>query len=268
MGSVNPVVLLPGALVERAEAIAEGLCASMLLGVGQFCTNPGIVLVLDDDVSARFVSQLAARAAASPRGTMLHAGIRDAFADGVRAIKALPGVKVLADGTASQGDGCGAGACVLATDDATFLAHGELAREVFGPSTLVVRCASTTALAAVVRALPGQLTATIHASAGDAGTHGDLVADLSTRAGRLVWNGFPTGVEVCHAMHHGGPYPATTDPRFTSVGTASIRRFLRPVCYQDFPQAGLPAALRDDNPLGIPRRVDGTLTRDPIPPMA
>ena len=224
MGSVNPVFVLPGALAERAETIAAGLVASTTLGVGQFCTNPGLVFTVDGDGAQRL---LEAAADADPERTE-------------------------------------AAAWVLTTDAATFAADATLAHEVFGPATLVVRAPDVDALIDLARGLDGQLTASIHATDDDLAQHGSLVLALERIAGRLVFDGYPTGVEVAHATHHGGPYPAATDVRSTSVGTAAIERFVRPVSFQDAPDAVLPPELRDDNPLGLWRLVDGQLTREAL----
>ena len=156
------------------------------------------------------------------------------------------------------------GPSLLAVDGEGLLRAPELAHEMFGPATMVVRYANRTDLMTLARGLEGQLTATLHATEGDMAEFADLVAVLEQKAGRLIVNGFPTGVEVCHAMVHGGPYPATSDSRTTSVGTQAIFRFARPVCYQDFPQSTLPEELKDENPLGIWRMVDGAMTREPV----
>jgi NADP-dependent aldehyde dehydrogenase len=172
------------------------------------------------------------------------------------------GVHDLAAGMAGASDsGCFGRATLLATSAELFLRNPDVHEEVFGPAGVIVRCRNEVELHDAVKALRGQLTAGIHCAAGELDDHGDLVELLTARAGRVLVNGFPTGVEVCDAMVHGGPFPASTDSRFTSVGTNAVKRFLRPVCYQNFPEALLPAALRDANPWGINRLVDGALTR-------
>lgn len=266
MGSTNPLFLLPGALAERGAAIAEGLAGSVTLGVGQFCTNPGLVFALDDPATDALVDALAERFGdtddVGAEGTMLHGGIRQGFDAAVEKVSSIDGVTVLARGEA-EGP-CGARPVLLTTDAATFEAHDALGDEVFGPATIVVRCADAEELLEVAEGLSGQLTAGIHRAAdgGDDALARRLLPILRELAGRVLFDGFPTGVEVCHAMQHGGPYPSTTDARTTSVGTAAIERWLRPVAYQNCPEAFLPAELRDVPPEPLWRLVDGEPTRD------
>ncbi|WP_437713038.1 aldehyde dehydrogenase (NADP(+)) [Sorangium sp. So ce448] len=255
MSSINPLVVLPGALRERRDAIAEGLASSCSLGVGQFCTKPGLVLGLASPEWDAFSRSVADRARAVTPGVMLHAGIQQSFD---RSVRELKGVEWLTD----------TGARVARVSAADFAREPHLAHEIFGPYTLLVTASDRGELLQLLGALEGQLTATLHGTADDLAAAQDLVDVLSRVAGRLVFNGYPTGVEVSHAMHHGGPYPASSDARFTSVGTAAIFRFARPVCYQSCPTALLPLELRDENPLGISRLVDGRATRDPIAPRA
>ena len=263
MGSVNPVFVLPGALQERADAIAEGLKGSATLGVGQFCTQPGVVLGLADKTMDGFVEKFTGLMSQVAPGTMLHAGILKTYEEGTRTFSSIGGVKVAAKSSAAaDSQKTQASAAVFTTDDATFLKEERLREEVFGPSTLVVRCGSRDALEKAARAMEGNLTATIHGTPADLKEYASLVSILETKVGRLVFNGFPTGVEVCASMHHGGPWPATTFPNYTSVGTAAILRFGRPICYQSFPQDALPEELKDGNPRKIRRTVDGVLTRD------
>ena len=265
MGSVNPVFVLPGALAERAEAIAEGLVASATLGVGQFCTNPGLVITVDGAHTQRFLDAAARAVAAVAPATMLYPGVCRTFRAGVELLASMPGVEVVGrSSTEADPASNDSGAWVLTTDAATFRSDRRLAEEVFGPSTLVVRARDVDELVALARELDGQLTTSVHATSSDLAASPELVSALERLAGRIVFGAFPTGVEVTHAMHHGGPYPATTDARSTSVGTAAIERFVRPVTYQDAPQSALPPELRDDNPLGIWRLVDGQLTRDAV----
>lgn len=262
MGSVNPVFVLPGALQERGEEIAKGLAGSATLGVGQFCTQPGAVLGVAGSPLDRFVDAFCANMKAVAPGTMLHAGILKTYEEGVKACSSTGGVTVAAKAEAAADAGKTQGAAaVLATDDATFFREPRLREEVFGPSTLVVRCGTREALEKAARELDGHLTATIHGTPADLREYASLVATLETKVGRLIFNGFPTGVEVCPSMHHGGPWPATTYPIFTSVGTAAIERFARPVAYQGFPDASLPEELREANPLKILRIVDGKHVR-------
>ncbi|MBV8857962.1 MAG: aldehyde dehydrogenase (NADP(+)) [Acidobacteria bacterium] len=260
MGSVNPVFVLPGALRERGAEFAEGLKQSVTLGTGQFCTNPGLVVGVQGEAFGKFLDKTDELFAAAPPGTMLNAGIRRGYEEGVERLQRI--VKRKAGGAAADASRTQAAACVFSTDAATFLDKRELGEEVFGPSTLVVGCQSVEELRRVAEGLEGALTATIHGTPEDLREYAWLVRVLEQKAGRLVFNGFPTGVEVCAAMQHGGPYPATTDARTTSVGTAAIKRFARPVCYQNFPQEALPPELRDANPRRLWRLVDNRWTKD------
>jgi alpha-ketoglutaric semialdehyde dehydrogenase len=261
MGSINPVFVLPGALAARGAEIAQAYVQSVTLGVGQFCTNPGVAFGLAGATLDRFVQETADRVAQAPAATMLHAGIADRFRSGVDGWGRVEGVKAIARST-GEAAGAQAAAVVFATDAARFLEDARLQEEIFGPATLVVACDTRERLYEVARRLSGQLTVTLHATPEDVAAYGDLVAILREKAGRLVMNAFPTGVEVSPAMQHGGPYPATTDARFTSVGTAAILRFARPVCYQGFPAEWLPAELQDGNPRKIWRTVNGERTKE------
>ncbi len=265
MGSSNPVFLLPGALQERGEAIARGFAASVTLGSGQFCTNPGLAVLVDAPASNAFLKAAGDLLAGAAAGTMVHAGIKSSYDQSVAEAARTQGVAIAAR---SQAAGAHpeteARAALLLTDARTFLANPRLSSEIYGPATIAVRCASRPEMLQLARALHGHLTATVHGTDRDLEEFPELVAVLRRKAGRLVFNGFPTGVEVSHAMHHGGPYPASTDPRETSVGSAAILRFARPVCYQDFPPSALPEELRNENPRGIWRMIDGDLTKDPV----
>lgn len=258
MGSINPVFLLPGALKQNAESIAAGLHGSVTLGVGQFCTNPGLVFVENNEAARVFRQKLESLMSATAPGTMLTADLCAAYRHGVENFSKVSGVTRAAGANAEPGAGkAQAGAALFVTRAETFLASHDLMEEVFGPCTLVVECTSRDQMLAAAAKLEGQLTATIHGTPEELAAHRDLIAILETKAGRLVFNAFPTGVEVCHAMTHGGPYPATADGRSTSVGTRAIVRFARPVCFQNFPDAALPDELKAANPLGLWRLVDG-----------
>jgi NADP-dependent aldehyde dehydrogenase len=260
MGSINPVFVLGEALAQRAEDIATGLHGSVTLGVGQFCTNPGLVLVQTGDAARSFLAKLGQLMNATPPGTMLTAGLCAAYRSGVKKFSQLAGVRCLVQAAADAGPGqAQAGAALFATDATTFLGNHDLMAEVFGPATLVVECADAAQMLAVAERLEGQLTATLHATPEELQQNSALVAAVVSKAGRVVFNGFPTGVEVAHAMTHGGPYPATSDGRSTSVGTRAIERFLRPVSFQNFPAAALPPELQEENPLRLPRLVDGVV---------
>lgn len=257
MSSINPVILLPAALKARAEKIAPDFVAALTLGAGQFCTNPGLILAIDGPELDAFVTAAGQAVAAAPASVMLTPGICKAFAHGVAALAEDPQVTTVARGQTGQGHTGQAGLFSVAAS--AFLANPHLHEEVFGAASLVVRCADQAELAAVIDALEGQLTIALHLEDGDHAIAGALLPALELKAGRILINGFGTGVEVAHAMVHGGPFPATSDAKATSVGTLAIARFLRPVSYQNLPEALLPAELRTDNPLGIARRVDGKM---------
>jgi NADP-dependent aldehyde dehydrogenase len=264
MGSANPLVVLPEALSTRGEAIAKGLFGSFTMGVGQFCTKPGLVYVprnAEGDALAARLVELVKDAAAAP---MLTERISKSFCAGVAERKGNGAVELLAEGGATDASGAYAAAALFEVNGATLLREPELAHELFGPGTLLVRYEDRDELLALARALEGQLTASVHGTDADLAEWGELLAVLERKAGRLIVNGYPTGVEVCDAMVHGGPYPATSDGRTTSVGSQAIYRFARPVCYQDAPQGALPEELKDANPLGILRMVDGAFTREPV----
>jgi NADP-dependent aldehyde dehydrogenase len=253
LGSINPVVVSPGAVRERAGELVRGYVGSFSLGIGQFCTKPGLLLLPRGHDMEEL---LAEEVRVATGGRMLTPGISDAFARGLAQFEGLPGVRRLATGA---GEG-GAVPTLFALDAPTFLAHADaLLTECFGPSSLVVEYDGQAQLEQVVDVLTGSLTATVHGSESEAAELEPLVRRLHERAGRVIWNGWPTGVAVAWAMHHGGPWPATVGSVHTSVGATAVRRFQRPVCYQDAPAAVLPAALRDGNPLGVPRRIDGRM---------
>lgn len=261
MGSINPIVILPGAAARRTEGLAEGLVNSVTLGSGQFCTNPGLILMLDDASTRPFIEVVKEKMAARAPGVLLNEAIERGLAATVARTQARGTVETLTGGTVVEGEACCYANTVLETSGEAFIADAGLQVEHFGPVTLFAVCASREELEAAVRTLHGNLTATIHAEVDEIEVAEALFSLLRERAGRLIWNGFPTGVEVVHAMQHGGPYPATTAPWTTSVGMTAIRRFLRPVAYQNMPDALLPDALKNSNPLGIWRIVNGEMTR-------
>jgi len=254
MGSTNPVFIFPAAMQQRGQQIAEGLAGSVRLGVGQFCTCPGVVVILSDENTASFKDELRQALCDEPVGTMLHKGIHGGYENAVDQLSARNGVKVIARGPAGD-DVCGVGASLLQVDFKNFIADPAMQGEVFGPATLLVECHSLEEINDVARALEGQLTATVHATEDEIAELSSLLHLLEDRVGRLVFNDFPTGVEVGESMQHGGPWPATTDSRWTSVGAAAIQRFLRPVCWQGFPDGALPEELRS-GAVGM-RRIDG-----------
>lgn len=256
MGSMNPVFVLSGALAARGESIAERLAASSLLAMGQFCTSPGMVVFADGPGADAFAAALRQRIAGAAGGPTVHPTIRAGYEQALAEVTAVPGVR--RDQAQSPGPAA-SGVCptLLAADARLVLATPRLRSEIYGPAVLAVRCRDAAEMLAVARSLHGHLTATVHGEPADFLQQPELIAALRQRVGRLIANGVPTGVEVCPAMVHGGPWPAASDPRFTAVGTASIRRWLRPACWQDWPHDLLPLELRDDNPLGIVRLVDG-----------
>ena len=263
MSSTNPVFILPGALRERAETIAAGLHASFTLGAGQFCTKPGLVFLPRGEMGQGLVGKVQDLVRQSAQFQLLTPGIRSSYRSAIAKRKQDTAVRSVADASALLAESeIPVGAVLFETDAAAFLKDSVLAGEIFGPTTLLVRHSSREQLLEIARGLDGHLTATIHGTEDDLRDFSDLIAILETKVGRLVLNGFPTGVEVSHAMVHGGPYPATSDGRFTSVGSQAIFRFARPVCYQGFPDHALPEELRDSNPLGIWRMLDGQMTHE------
>ena len=259
MGSTNPVFILPGALKKNGPAIAENLVQSFTLGVGQFCTCPGIAIGCQSDEWKAFVDKAASLTKTVTPGVMLHRGIREKFKSGADQFAGTAGVDVAGKSAAETAGR--AGAVVFATDAKTFRQQPVLSEEVFGPSTLLVGCGSPEEMEQIARGLHGQLTVTVHGTEEDLARYKNLIAVLRQKAGRLIFNGFPTGVEVCAAMQHGGPYPATTDSRTTSVGAYAIKRFARPVAFQNFPDAVLPAELQNKNSRNLWRLVDNQLTK-------
>ena len=258
MSSVNPVVLLEGALTSRGDTIVTGLLGSCTLGVGQFCTQPGLILLTRSPVAEAFATKLADAFKGAAEGVMLHAGIAKAYQSGLAARIAHKGVQVLAR-AAHSGQPNRAEPALLTVGAKEFLADPALQGEIFGPCSLVVWCDSASQLREVLTGLEGNLTATLHATDAELAANADLVAQLAELAGRVVLNGFPTGVEVSHAIVHGGPYPSLSDGRSTSVGSNAIYRFTRLVCFQSFTDSALPAELQTSNPLGILRKVDGKM---------
>ena len=262
MGSVNPVFLLPGALRERADAIAQGMKNSVTVGAGQLCTCPGMTVGIAGQHFTQFSEKLKELIAESSPATMLYPGILQSYEAGTRRLSSIAGVQTIQSAKAADQSKTEGRPAVFLTDIATFRKHPALGEELFGPSTVVVKCHSRDEMEGVARNLEGHLTATIHGTPEDLAEYASLVSILENKVGRLLFNGFPTGVEVCASMQHGGPYPATTDSRSTSVGSAAILRFARPIAYQNFPQAALPHELQNTNPGGIWRLVDGQRTKD------
>jgi NADP-dependent aldehyde dehydrogenase len=258
MSSINPVVLLPAALAARGEALGKAFVQSLTLGAGQFCTNPGLVIAHAGPELDRFVAAATTALAETQPAVMLTPGIHASYERGVEALASHPAVVQLTRGRVGEGvnQACGA---IFQTEAAAFLADRALSHEVFGSSAIVVRCRDLAEMLAVIEGLEGQLTATLQLDEADQAAAAQLLPALQRKAGRLLANGWPTGVEVTHAMVHGGPFPATSDGRSTSVGSLAMARFLRPVCYQDLPDALLPPALQAANPWKLARRLDGAI---------
>lgn len=255
MSSVNPVVLLPGALAEDAGSLGTAFVTSLTTSAGQLCTNPGLVFALGDPTEFLAAAGEAVRAA--PAAAMLTAGIQQSYVAGVDRLVDAAGVAEVAVGGSDDAIAACGRAGLFVTDGDTFLAEPVLRDEVFGATSLVVRVRDLAQLERILDTLEGQLTATVHATVADHNTVAALLPRLELLAGRVLYGGWPTGVEVGHAVVHGGPFPATSTPSTTSVGTLAIERWLRPVAYQNLPDALLPAELRDGNPLGVPRLRDG-----------
>ena len=263
MGSLNPFVLLPGALAERSEPIATGLAQSITAGVGQFCTKPGLVFVVGDAAAETFVAQLAGQMAGVPPAAMLAVEMQQNFCATTGVFQKIPGVRTrLAQSSAGF---AAMSPMLFEVDSATWREHPTLREEAFGPGALVIRCPDFTDLIETVSCAGGNLTASLHYGAEDSETDVRALAQaLEQLAGRVVFNGYPTGVEVGRAMVHGGPYPATTAPSTTSVGILAIQRFVRPVCFQNAPDALLPAELQNANPRQIWRTLNGERTKQAL----
>ena len=263
MGSINPVVLLPKALKNRAETIAQTYAGSITLGSGQFCTNPGLIIGVKSEGLTNFVNTLAKEIVKIEPSCMLHPNIAGAYETNKANAIAQSGLKVLA-GYENEVEPNFARQVVTTVEGETFLNNPTLHHEVFGPFSLVVQCQNIEQLEDVISNLEGQLTGTIISDDNEIVKHSKIVNALQNRVGRIIFNGVPTGVEVCPSMHHGGPYPASTDSRFTAVGVDSIKRFVRPFSYQDWPNELLPDALKNENPLGISRLVNNHATANKI----
>jgi alpha-ketoglutaric semialdehyde dehydrogenase len=264
MGSTNPVFILPGA-IGQYDKIATDLTASYTLGAGQMCTKPGLVFLPPENESASLIEELGKRVADLPPFTMLTAGIAAQYKRGITQRTETDGARLIAAAkNKSTEAAAGTTAALLEADAEQLLNRPELSEEVFGPETLLIRYNSREQMLEAARALEGHLTAAVLGTEEDFAAHSDLIAILERKVGRLIFNGYPTGVELGHAMVHGGPYPATSDGRSTSVGSQAIFRFARPVSYQNVPQSACPEALRDGNPLQLLRKVNGKMTREAV----
>ena len=265
MGSSNPVFLLPKALSENAPGIAQGFVGSFTLGSGQFCVKPGLVIAVDGQPLQAFIDAAKKLVEEAPAAVMLNQRICHSFHESMTDRARGKGLDVIARGkTSSDDEGFHTQVTLFATSAAHLLENPHLVEETFGPASIIIKCRDRDEMMRVARRLPGQLTTTVQGASDEFGEYAELMDQLTETSGRVVVNGFPTGVEVCHSMVHGGPFPATSDRRFTSVGTNAILRFVRPVCYQNYPAALLPPALRDENPLGIPRLINGERTAEPL----
>ncbi len=253
MGSVNPVFILPEAMKEKTTEWADKIAASVNLGAGQFCTNPGVLVVKKNEYLTAFTDQLVDAFSRLEAATMLNKGIHDAYEVGRYAHSLQTGVRIRYVEVDDDKQSMKAHPCLLEVDSKDFLSNPRLSQEVFGPLTIMVVCESDSEMLAVAGASEGQLTASVIGESEELLGQANLLAVIKARVGRIIINGLPTGVAVVEAMHHGGPFPATTDARFTSVGGNAVYRFVRPICYQDFPDELLPDALKEDNPLGIKR---------------
>ncbi|MGA7524571.1 MAG: aldehyde dehydrogenase (NADP(+)) [Acidobacteriaceae bacterium] len=262
MGSTNPVFVLPGALRQRGNGIATGLFGSFTLAAGQQCTKPGMVFLPNQAETEPLLTELRRLTGESSAMTLLTPGIAASYRNSVDNRRGATGLKI--QEAAAAHSLCGVGAALLETEMDVFLRQPELSEEIFGPISLVIRYDNRETMMRAAEELEGHLTATVLGTEEDLEGYRELIAILERKAGRVICNGYPTGVEVSDAMVHGGPYPASSDSRFTSVGTRAILRFARPVCYQGFPEAMLPEELRDANPGGILRMVNGSQTREPI----
>jgi len=262
MGSINPVVMLPNALKNRNEALAKTYASSITLGTGQFCTNPGLIIGLKSDDLTNFISTLAEEIVKIEPSCMLHPNIFGAYESNKAKALAQPELKVVANyGNDIQENY--ARQAITTVEGKTFLANTTLHQEVFGPFSMVVQCDNIDQMEAIISNLEGQLTGTLIAD-DEADKYSNIISALQNRVGRVIFNGVPTGVEVCPSMVHGGPYPASTDSRFTAVGINSIKRWVRPFSYQDWPNNLLPDELKNENPLEIIRTVNGNLSNENI----
>jgi NADP-dependent aldehyde dehydrogenase len=263
MGSVNPVYLFPEKLKESTAVFAQQYAESISLGVGQFCTNPGLIIGIESDALSLFINQLGEKITSIAAGKMLHEGIANAYK--TKSQKVIEQTAVQLAGNAAPANDNISGAPMVATVDGdTFLSNPLLGEEVFGPFSLVVKCKDINQMHQIASSMKGQLTSTLIATDLELQQHGHLIHSIASTCGRLILNGVPTGVEVCLSMQHGGPFPATTDARFTSVGGDAIKRFARPISFQNFSNDLLPAELKNENPLQLWRTVNDQLTKDAL----
>ncbi|NNE26425.1 MAG: aldehyde dehydrogenase (NADP(+)), partial [Saprospiraceae bacterium] len=263
MGSINPVVILPKALEQRGDELAKTYAKSVTLGTGQFCTNPGLILGLKEQSLTDFTNSLAQEIVKIEPSCMLHPNIAGAYERNKEMMSSQSGLNVVSEST-DQLDPNYARQAITTVEGKTFLGNTKLHQEVFGPFSMIVQCEDAKELEQIISHLEGQLTGTLISEDDDLNVYSDVISALKNRVGRIIYNGVPTGVEVVPAMLHGGPYPASTDSRFSAVGIHSIRRWVRPFSYQDWPDQLLPDELKNENPLQISRLVNGNYTTDKI----
>lgn len=261
MGSINPVVILPSALKEKSDEWAIQYAGSINLGVGQFCTNPGLILGVESDELTEFANKLGAELTTIDQGSMLHPNIHASYQKGSNEISAQEDVETIAESNNDSKPNF-AHQKLVSVKGSVFLKNKNLHREVFGPFSMIVQCKDRSELLEVIKNLEGQLTGTVLGSTKEIKEHSNIIEALQNRVGRIIFNGVPTGVEVCPSMMHGGPYPASSDSRYTAVGTHAIARWVRPFAFQDWPNDSLPQELQDGNPLGIERLVNGKSSRE------
>jgi 2,5-dioxopentanoate dehydrogenase len=259
MSSINPVFVLPGALAERGAELGAAYIASVNTGIGQLCTSPGLVFLIDGPGAEDFIAAATDAIAATNAAPMLYPGLAEMYSVGVKRLVENPSVTVAARGVDESSLACKGVPALFVTTGDEFLSDHDIQGEVFGPASVIVRVSGIDQLEPILDRLEGQLTATVHAAPTDYSTGAALLEHLELLAGRILFNGWPTGVEVGHAIIHGGPFPATSAPSTTSVGSRAIERFLRPVAYQNVPEQLLPTELQSRNPLRIWRLIDGTL---------
>ncbi|HKX83263.1 MAG TPA: aldehyde dehydrogenase family protein, partial [Pyrinomonadaceae bacterium] len=255
MSSVNPTFFLPGVIEQKGDALVTGLHASVTGGAGQFCTKPGLVFVPESEATSGFISNFQSQISNTPSSPLLTGGIQKSYNDA--SAKRENEVEDYFVNSENELPGFSVNPSVFETSAIEFLNTPDLNEEIFGPTTLLIKSQSKEDLLNIARSLEGQLTASVHGTEEDLNEYADLIEILQTKVGRLIFNGFSTGVEVCPSMVHGGPYPATSDSRSTAVGSRAITRFARLVCFQNFPDSALPDELKEANPLNLWRMVDG-----------